>query len=61
MEVKDQVREVLIHGSYMSLNDLAFCASFDLAELTDHPFFAEIETLHAEVTGWLESEDALAA
>ena len=55
------MREVLIHGSYMSLNDLGFCASFDLAELADHPFFTEIEALHAEVKGWVESEDALAA
>lgn len=60
-EVKDQVREVLIHASYMSLKDLDFCARFDLSELADNPFFPEIEALHAEVRGWVESEDALAA
>jgi len=60
-EIKDQVREVLIHASYMSLKDLVFCASFDLVQLADHPFFPEIEALHAEVKGWVESEDALAA
>ena len=60
-EVKDQVREVLIHASYMSLKDLSFCALFDLAELADHPFFPEIVALHAEVSGMVDSEDSLAA
>jgi hypothetical protein len=60
-EVKDQVREVLIHASYMSLKDLGFCAGFDLSQLADHPFFPEIEALHAEVQGWVATEVALAA
>lgn len=60
-EVKDQVREVLIHGSYMSVGDLSFCAKLDLAEFAANPFFAEIEALHAEVISWVESEEALAA
>lgn len=57
----DQVREVLIHETYMSLIDLDFCARFDIAEFADHPHFAEIEALHREVQGWVESEEALAA
>lgn len=61
IEVKDQVREVLIHESYMSLIDLSFCAGCDIAEFADHPHFAEIEALHAEVKDWVESEEALAA
>ena len=61
IEVKDQVREVLIHESYMSLIDLDFCANVDIAEFADHPHFAEIEALHAEVKGWVESEEGLAA
>jgi hypothetical protein len=61
IEIHDQVREVLIHESYMSLIDLDFCANFDIAEFVDHPHFAEVEALHAEVRGWVASEEALAA
>jgi hypothetical protein len=59
--VVDQVREVLIHESYMSYADLKFCAEFDIAEFAEQPHLAEIEALHAEVVGWIESEEALAA
>lgn len=61
VEVQDQVREVLIHESYMSLTDLDFCANFDIAQFAEHPFFEEIEALHVEVKSWVESEEALAA
>ena len=61
IEVHDQVREVLIHENYMSLIDLDFCAKCDIAEFQDHPYFAEIEVLHAEVKTWIDSEEALAA
>jgi hypothetical protein len=61
IEVADQVREVLIHGSYMSLVDLDFCAQFDVAGLVDNPNFAEIEALHAEVRKWVDGDNAIAA
>lgn len=61
IEIADQVREVLIHESYMSLIDLAFCANFDIAEFADHLHFAEIEALHSEVRGWVDGEKALEA
>jgi hypothetical protein len=61
IDVSDQVREVLIHEGYMSLIDLDFCANFDIAEFAGHPHYAEIEALHAEVKGWLDTEEALAA
>jgi hypothetical protein len=56
IEAHDQVREVLIHESYMSLVDLDFCARFDIAELAEHPHIAEIEALHADVRGWVDSD-----
>lgn len=61
IEVEDQVREILIHGSYMSLTDVAFCAEFEVAELAGHSLFAEIAALHAEVKRWVADEGALAA
>lgn len=60
-DASDQEREVLINEGYMSLIDLDFCANLDIAELADHPHFAEIEALHAEVKTWVASEEALAA
>jgi hypothetical protein len=56
IEAHDQVREVLIHESYMSLVDLDFCARFDIADLAEHPHIAEIEALHADVRGWVDSD-----
>lgn len=61
IDASDQVREVLIHEGYMSLSDLDFCAKFDIAEFEGHPYYAEIEALHAEVKGWVDTEEALAA
>lgn len=61
VDASDQVREVLIHEGYMSLIDLDFCANFDITEFAEHPHFAEIEALHAEVNGWVPDEEAMAA
>jgi hypothetical protein len=60
-EIHDQVREVLIHENYMSLVDLDFCARFNIGEFSEHPHFTEIEMIHGEVCGWVDSEAALAA
>jgi|GEM_PF-235501 len=42
----DQIREVLIHGNYLSQKDIEICLAFDLAEMETHPRFADIQTLH---------------
>ena len=34
MDSEDQIREVLIHGSYMSRKDVELCATFDISGLT---------------------------
>lgn len=54
IELQDQVREVLIHKSYMSLIDLDLCARCDIAEFNDHPHCAEIQALHAQVGSIIE-------
>ncbi|WP_292083454.1 MULTISPECIES: hypothetical protein [unclassified Brevundimonas] len=61
IEIEDQVREVLIHGGYMSLIDLSFCADFDITALAENSNFVEIEALHAEVRNWVNRDDAIAA
>lgn len=45
-EAADQIREVLIHGNYMSRRDIDICLGFDLGGLRDHEDIEEIEALH---------------
>jgi hypothetical protein len=42
----DQIREVLIHGNYMSRRDIEVCLRFDLTELRGRADFPQIEKLH---------------
>lgn len=48
-DARDQIREVLIHGNYMSQKDMEFCLIHDLADFRGHAAFAQIETLHKEL------------
>lgn len=43
---RDQIKEVLIHGNYMSQKDIEFCLRLDFAELRDQAGFPLIEELH---------------
>ena len=45
-EAADQIREVLIHGNYMSRRDVDICLEFDLADLKEHEGIEAIGTLH---------------
>lgn len=45
-ESSDQIREVLIHGNYLSQKDIEICLSFDLATLVDYPKNEGIRELH---------------
>lgn len=42
----DQIREILIHGHYMSQKDLGICAAYDLSPHAAHPLFAGMQSLH---------------
>jgi hypothetical protein len=42
----DQIREVLIHGNYMSQCDIDICLGFDVEDLKGHAGIKEIKTLH---------------
>lgn len=42
----DQIREVLIHGNYMSQKDIEICLASDLAPLKSNEHFSFIEALH---------------
>lgn len=50
----DQVREVLIHGSYFSVKDIQFCAQLDVGdEFSGHPQFNEVGALHEAMKTFL--------
>jgi hypothetical protein len=42
----DQIREVLIHGNYLSKKDIEICGKYDLTSLRGVANFAKIEALH---------------
>ncbi len=46
LDVKDQIREVLVHGNYLSQKDMEMCLGFDLEQLADHPEIEGIRELH---------------
>lgn len=41
-----KIREVLIHGNYLSQKDIELCAAFDISEHEMHPNFPGIESLN---------------
>ncbi len=45
-EATDQIREVLIHGNYLSQKDIEICLSFDIESLEDNPGINDIRMLH---------------
>ena len=43
---KDQIREVLIHGNYLSQADIKICVAFDLGIFADYPEYKNMRELH---------------
>jgi hypothetical protein len=46
---EDQIREVLIHGNYLSQKDIEICAAFDLGTFAAHSAYTSIGELHDRV------------
>lgn len=42
----DQIREVLIHSNYLSLQDISICMEFNIETLATSPDFLAIQSLH---------------
>ena len=42
----DQIREVLIHGNYLSQKDVEICLKFDLSSLDQQPVGEDVRQLH---------------
>ena len=47
----DQIREVLIHGNYLSRKDIEVCLGFDIAALRNLPEIDAVRDLHEALTG----------
>jgi len=45
-DAADQIREVLIHGNYLSQKDIDICLGFDLSSLADQPQHDSMRELH---------------
>jgi hypothetical protein len=43
---EDQIREVLVHGNYLSEKDMEICQGVDLSDLADQPGIENIRELH---------------
>lgn len=46
-DAADQIREVLIHGNYLSQKDIEICQGFDVESLADRPGIDAMRELHA--------------
>ncbi len=54
----DQIREVLIHGNYLSQKDIDICLGVDLSSLADQPQHDHMRELHDALKARYGSEDA---
>jgi len=57
IEASDQVREVLIHGNYMSTKDIEICAGFNLDRMAGHSQIDQIRDLHTALLTEYGTED----
>lgn len=49
-DVADQLREVLIHGNYLSQKDIEICLGYDIVCLSGDEHYANIQELHNALT-----------
>ena len=57
-DAADQIREVLIHGNYLSQKDIEICLGFDVESLADRPGIKEMRELHAALAETYTTDDA---
>jgi len=57
-DAADQIREVLIHGNYLSQKDIEFCIGFDVEPLSGRPGIGGMRELHAALIATYGNEDA---
>jgi hypothetical protein len=60
-DAADQIREVLIHGNYLSQKDIEICLGFDAESLAGRPRSEGMRELHAALVETYKAEDANSA
>ena len=60
-DAADQIREVLIHGNYISQKDIEICVGFDAETLADIRSIEGVRELHAALVESYKVEDASSA
>lgn len=60
-DAADQIREVLIHGNYLSQKDIEICLAFAVESLADHHGIEGIRELHGALAKTYKAEDANSA
>lgn len=53
----DQIREILIHANYFSEKDIEACVNFDITELQQHEYTAEVESLYHHLRSLYSPEE----
>jgi hypothetical protein len=56
-DAADQIREVLIHGNYLSQRDIEICLGFDVGSLATHAEYKNIRGLHDALLAEYSSDD----
>lgn len=57
-DAADQIREVLIHGNYLSQKDIEICLDFDVESLADRSGIERMRELHAALAKTCKAKDA---
>ena len=60
-DAADQIREVLIHGNYLSQMDIEICLNFDVESFASRTGIEGIRDLHAALAETYAAEDASSA
>lgn len=58
---EDQIREVLIHGNYLSQRDIDICLAFDVECMTGHEGVEEIRALHEALARGYKTDNSSGA
>ncbi len=45
-DAADQIREILVHGNYLSQQDVNLCRAFNISSLSTHSHFSSVTELH---------------
>ena len=57
-DAADQIREVLIHGNYLSQKDIEICRGFDVGTIAENEGIENMRALHDALATGYKGDDA---